>query len=175
MEKKNMVSDPVTEDFDFGKHFVGAIGGALYYLLLYIPFVLPFLIWGKAATRLSLIWQNKSIVYSENNKVYPVWSFYFFYLVNFILDAAIFLSWPVGFLFLGYQYGVEMEFQPDFVEFFLIPLFGMYVSVISIKLGKETLYFILNNLVLWVLDVLVNIGKFIKNMWLLNFVYRKKE
>ncbi len=170
-----MVSDPITEDFDFGKHFVNAVGGALYYLLLYIPFVLPFLVWGKAATRLSLIWENKSIVYSENEKVYPVWTFYLFYIVNFLLDAAIFLVWPVGFLYLGYLYAVEMEFKADFVWFFLMPLFGTYVSVISIKITKETLFFILNNLVTWILDVFVNIGKFIKNMWLLNFVWRKKD
>jgi len=175
MEKKHMVSDPATEDFDFGKHFVNALGGALYYLILYIPFILPFLIWGKAATRLSLIWQNKSVVYSENDKVYPVWSFYFFYVVNFLLDAAIFLSWPLGFLYTGYEYAVDREFKSDFVEYFLIPLLTVYVSVISIKVFKETLYFVLNNLVMWILEVFVNIGKLIKNMWLLNFVFKKRE
>ena len=64
MEDKvtNIANETKTEDFDFKKHFVKASLGALYYLFVYIPFILPYKIWGKAATRISLLWENKSIV-----------------------------------------------------------------------------------------------------------------
>jgi len=32
----------------------------------------------------------------------------------------------------------------------------------------------LNTLLKWFIEVLTNIGKLIKNIWLLNFVYKKK-
>ena len=61
-----------------------------------------------------------------------------------------------------------------FFEGYVLVLFGIYLSVISIKAGKEAIYFVLNVLLKWALEVVSNIGKLIKNLWLLNFVYKKK-
>ena len=33
----------------------------------------------------------------------------------------------------------------------------------------------INNLVSWILEMIVNVGKLIKNVWLLNFVVKRKE
>ena len=66
MEQEKTIRDAQTEDFSFGSHALKALMAAGYYLLLYIPFILPYIIWGKAATRLSLFWDSKSIAYNEN-------------------------------------------------------------------------------------------------------------
>lgn len=175
MENEKIIRDPQTEDFDFGKHALNALLGALYYLIVYIPFILPYHIWGKAATRISHIWENKSLVYKEGDKVYPMHSFYFTYIVNFLIDAIIFLTWIIGFIFLSYLFFVKGKAKGPFVEGYIIPLFMTYVSVISFKAGKEVLHFFLNNLVVWLLDVIAAIGRFFKHMWGLNIVIRKKD
>ena len=175
MENEKIIRDPQTEEFDFGKHALNALYGALYYLIVYIPFILPYNIWGKAATRISHIWENKSLVYKEGEKVYPVHSFYFMYLVNFLIDALIFLIWIFGFLFFSYVYFIKLKAKGPIVETYLIPLFSVYTSVIWLKAGKEILHFFLNNMVVWFLDVIAAIGRFLKHMWGLNFVFRKKD
>ena len=174
MENQNIAVDPKTEEFDFKKHFVKALLAGLYYLILYIPFFLPFKIWGKAATRISSHWENKSLGYSEDKSNDPVFYFYFLFTVNFLLDAIIFLIWPLGFLFQTYTYFIKYELEMPFFEGYVLVLFGIYLSVISIKAGKEAIYFVLNVLLKWALEVVSNIGKLIKNLWLLNFVYKKK-
>ena len=170
----NIANETKTDDFDFKKHFVNASLGALYYLFVYIPFILPFNIWGKAATRISLLWENKSIVYGENDKEYPLYLFYFNYIINFIFDALIFLAWPIGLVYATYAYIDAFKYM-DFFCGYVVSLFTFYFSVLAIRLAKETLFFILNYLVIWLFDVIKNIGLLIKNIWLLNFVTRKKE
>lgn len=174
MEQENTIHDPQTEDFNFNKHGLNALMAALYYVVVYIPFILPYHIWGKAATRLSLIWENRSLQYNEKDKAYPLFAFYFIYLVNFLIDAVIFLAWPLGFLMTAKTYMVDAEFSAP-VENFLIPLFAIYVSVISFKLMKEVFYFALNNLIVWFFEVIAEIGRFIKHMWRLNFVIKRKD
>jgi hypothetical protein len=176
MENKdiNIANEIKTEDFDFKKHFVKASLGALYYLFVYIPFILPYKIWGKAATRISLLWENKSIVYNEKDKGYPLYLFYFNYIINFIFDASIFLAWPVGIIFATYLYIDAFEYM-DFFGGYVVSLFTYYFSVLTIRLAKETLFFILNYLIVWLFEVIKNIGLLIKNIWLLNFVIKKKE
>ena len=68
MEKinSNLISEVKTEDFDLKKHLKNAFLGSLYYLFIYIPFILPFKVWSKAATRISKLWEEKSLVYNEN-------------------------------------------------------------------------------------------------------------
>ncbi len=174
MENQNIATDVKTEDFDFKKHFANALTGALFYIFVYIPIILPFKIWGKAATRISLIWEKKSLGYNENDSTYPVLYFYFIYLINFLLDAIIFLIWPLGFLFQTYTYFIKFEANPPFFEGYILILLGIYLSVIYFKITKEIIYYFLNVLLKWFIDVLTNIGKLIKNVWLLNFVYKKK-
>ena len=174
MEEDKIIRDPQTGDFDFNKHGLNALFAALYYVVVYIPFILPYHIWGKAATRLSLIWENRSLQYNERDKTYPLFAFYFIYLVNFLIDAIIFLSWPIGFLLTAKAYMIDAEFD-GFVEIFVIPLFVIYVSVISWKLMKEAFYFALNNLIVWFFEVIAEIGRFIKHMWRLNFVIKRKD
>ena len=174
MENHNIATDVKTEDFDFKKHFLNALLGALYYIFVYVPVILPFKIWGKAAARISLLWEKKSLGYNENDSTYPALYFYFVYLVNFLLDAVIFLIWPLGFLFQTYQYFIEYEAGLPFFEAYVLVLLGIYLSVISLKIAKEIIYYFLNTLLKWFIEVLTNIGKLIKNMWLLNIVYKKK-
>lgn len=175
MENHVPLKDELTEDFNFGKHAGSAIVAALYYLFIYIPFILPYQIWGKAATRLSLIWENKSLKYDEGDKIYPLHSFYFMYLIKFLIDALILLIWPFGFILLCYVYFIEGEAQNPFLGGYIFPLFEIYVSVLGIKAGKEILYFFLNNMVTWLLDVIAAIGRFLKHMWALNFVFKRKD
>ena len=51
----------------------------------------------------------------------------------------------------------------------------MYGSVIFIRLAKETLKFVLENLVAWMLNVLHSIGQMLVNVWKFNIVIRRKE
>ena len=52
---------------------------------------------------------------------------------------------------------------------------AMYGSVIGIRLAKETLKFVLDNLVTWMLNVLHSIGQMFVNVWKFNIVIRRKE
>lgn len=171
-QEKQFAVELKTGEFDFKEHALKAILGALYYLFIYIPFILPFKIWGKAATRVSSLWDTKSLAYNENNSNYPIYLFYFEYMINFIFDAVTVLIWPIGFIYITYTFMHVMEFN-NFMDNYVKLLLGLYTSVIFVRAGKETLFFVINNLVIWVLGVLVNIGKFIKNLWLLNFVIKK--
>ena len=175
MEEDKTIRDPETGDFDFNQHGLSALYAAFYYVVLYIPFILPFHIWGKAATRLSMLWGTRSLQYNERDKTYPLFAFYFIYIVQFALDAVIFLSWPIGFLVTAKTYMIDGEFNGPFIEMFIIPLFVIYISVISWKLLKEAFFFALNNLVVWFFEVIAEIGRFIKHMWRLNFVIKRKD
>jgi len=175
---KEIAVEPKTGDFDFKEHALKALLSALYYIFVYIPFIFPFLVWGKAASRLSSLWDNKSIKYDENKAQYPAFYFYFNYLINFVFDAYILLIWPLGLIYVAYQYISVVKFFPvidGLIYYLLIPLFSVYASVIIIRLMKEALFFILNNLITWIFNVIINIGKLIKNAWLLNIVIRKKD
>ncbi len=172
MEQEKTIRDAQTEDFSFGSHALKALMAAGYYLLLYIPFILPYIIWGKAATRLALFWDSKSIAYNENDKIYPLHTFIVMYYIYFIFDAVIFLSWVLGLLFALYSMTEEVSAG-------LMVLIGAYVSVIGIKASKEVFYFILNHILValwkWMLNVISAIGRFWIHVWGLNFVYRKKD
>ena len=172
MEQETTIRDAQTEDFSFGSHGIKALMAAGYYLLLYIPFILPYIIWGKAATRLSLFWESKSMAYNENDKIYPLHTFIVMYIIYFIFDAVIFLSWILGLLFALFSMTQEVSAG-------LMVLIGAYVSVIGIKAAKEVFYFILNHILValwkWILNVISAIGRFWIHVWGLNFVYRKKD
>jgi hypothetical protein len=172
MEQEKTIRDAQTEDFSFGSHALKALMAAGYYLLLYIPFILPYIIWGKAATRLALFWDSKSIAYNENDKIYPLHTFIVMYYIYFIFDAVIFLSWILGLLFALFSMTQEVSAG-------LMVLIGAYVSVIGIKAAKEVFYFILNHILValwkWILNVVSAIGRFWIHVWGLNFVYRKKD
>ena len=172
MEQEKTIRDAQTEDFSFGSHALKALMAAGYYLLLYIPFILPYIIWGKAATRLALFWDSKSIAYNENDKIYPLHTFIVMYYIYFIFDAVIFLAWILGLLFALFSMTQEVSAG-------LMVLIGAYVSVIGIKAAKEVFYFILNHILValwkWILNVISAIGRFWIHVWGLNFVYRKKD
>lgn len=172
-QETEFVTEEKTPEFYFKKHVVKALLGALYYLIVYIPFILPFKVWGKAATRVSALWESKSISYNENSAKYPIYSFYFNYFINFIFDAVMVLIWPLGFIFVTFFFFKDFE-QTPFFDYYIITLLKIYLSVIGIRLMKETYFFIINNLGSWLLNTIINIGKLVKNMWLLNFVYKKK-
>lgn len=159
-----------TEDFKFKEHALKALLGSLYYIFVYIPFILPIKIWGKAAARISLVWDSKSISYNENNSKYALFSFYFNYIINFIFDACSVLIYPIGFIYCTYTLTQNTDFTG-----YIASLFGVYSSVCAIRFAKETLFFMINNLVSWILEMIVNVGKLIKNVWLLNFVVKRKE
>ena len=57
----------------------------------------------------------------------------------------------------------------------LIMLFTFYFYAVLIRVSKEVVFFILNNLVSWFLNVIKNIGQLIKNAWLLNIVIKRKD
>jgi hypothetical protein len=172
LSHENIAIEPKTEDFNFGEHFLNALLAALYYIFVYIPFILPFKIWGKAVTRLSLIWDQQSISYDENGAKYPIHWFGFNYIVNFIFDAIIFLVIPLGFVVLTYIYIQNYEYAET--SSYIGQMLLAYFSVIGVRLSKEILFFILNNLIPWLLQILINIGSLLKNLWLLNLVIKKK-
>lgn len=166
-QEKQIASEVKTEEFNFNKHFVNALLASLYYLFIFIPFILPFKVWEKAATRISLLWETKSIGYKEGESGYPLFNFYFRYIISFFFDATIFLAWLLGLVF---QIVTYQKFM-----LFLGGLFAVYVSVVFIRLAKEIWFYIINNLITWLLEVFTNIGKLIKNMWLLNIVVKNKK
>ena len=167
-----MEKNSPTEKFDFSKHFLNALLGSLYYIFVYIPFILPFKVYSHAAVRISKLWESKSLGYDESKSDYPLFLFYFKYVVNFIFDAAIFLAWPVGIIYSAYFY-IDNSFVTFEAMMYMIAAF--YLSVLYTRFLKEILNFFLNYLVVWLLDVIKNIGKFIKNAWLLNFVLKQKK
>ncbi|ALO17359.1 hypothetical protein L21SP5_03764 [Salinivirga cyanobacteriivorans] len=170
MKQENFAIEQKTENFDFKAHTPKALLSALYYIFIYIPFILPFNVWGKAATRMSLLWEQKNLTYNEDEKQYPLFYFYFQYFINFIFDASIVLIWPIG-LILSFI----ALFSGDGFGGFLISLFGFYISVLGIRLNKELTFFIVNKLIIWLIDVIANMGQLIKNAWLLNIVVKRKE
>ena len=181
MEQEKTIRDAQTEDFSFGSHALKALMAAGYYLLLYIPFILPYIIWGKAATRLSLFWDSKSIAYKENDKTSPLHSFIVMYCIYFLFDALIFLSWILGFLFITKTFFIDYDnYSLDAIKFYFGALFALYaLAPILIKAAKEAFYFILNHILVtlwkWTLNVVSAIGRFCIHAWGLNFVYRKKD
>ena len=181
MEQEKTIRDAQTEDFSFGSHALKALMAAGYYLLLYIPFILPYIIWGKAATRLSLFWDSKSIAYKENDKTSPLHSFIVMYCIYFLFDALIFLSWILGFLYITKLFFIDHDdYSLDVIKFYFLFLFGLYaLAPIVIKAAKEAFYFILNHILVtlwkWTLNVVSAFGRFCIHAWGLNFVYRKKD
>lgn len=179
MEQEKTIRDAQTEDFSFGSHALKALMAAGYYLLLYIPFILPYIIWGKAATRLSLVWESKSMAYNENDKIYPLHTFIVMYFIYFIFDAVIFLSWILGFLLITKDLVTSETFSTEVFKAYFVSLFMLYISAIGIKAAKEVFYFILNHILValwkWILNVISAIGRFCIHAWGLNFVYRKKD
>jgi len=171
--------------FNSDKHLKPAIKAAVYYLFVYIPILLPLSIWKEAAVSLTGLWQTRSISFNSRSGKYPLWSLLYSYVVNFVFDAAILLAWP----FLLYQFIFEANgfsmigdlFSSEyisFVEAMKIIISGglaMYGSVIAIRLAKETLKFVLENLVAWMLNVLHSIGQMLVNVWKFNIVIRRKE
>ena len=69
------------------------------------------------------------------------------------------------------------QFLPFFeaVKSFATALIGMYASVIFIRLAKESLKFVVENLVSWMLDVIHGIGQMLVNVWKFNVVIRNKN
>ena len=51
----------------------------------------------------------------------------------------------------------------------------MYGSVIVLRLAKETLKFVIENLVSWMLAVIHGIGQMLVNVWKFNVVIRHKN
>ena len=100
------------------------------------------------------------------------------YLVTFVFDSAILLAWALGlyqalFEIKGYEVFNYMDFFPA-MKTMLIGLLTIYTSVIFLKLAKESLNFILENLITWILDVIRSIGQMLVNIWKLNIVIRRK-
>jgi hypothetical protein len=172
MENSIIAQEHKTENFSFAQHFVKALIGALYYLLLYIPFILPYMVWGKAATRLSSLWETKSLSYNEDTASYPMHTFYLRYVVDFIFDATMFLLWLVG-LIMTIKSRIDNE-SMEILDMITM-LYTFYIGVVGVRVGKEIVFFVLNTLVHWFLSVIGNIGMLIKNMWLLNIVIKRKD
>lgn len=166
------------EEFQFEKHFGKALVAALYYVMFYLPFVLPVKVWGNAGARLSTIWENKILNYKEQDVKYSLFTFYFNCSLNLTVDAIIFLAYPIGFIYFTYDFIASLVDKAPVggaIMGFIGMLFVTFESVLGMKLFKETLIYIINNLVGWMIEVMTNMGKLIKNMWLLNVVIKKKN
>ena len=171
------------QEFNKDKHLKPAIQAAVYYLFIYIPILLPLSIWKQAAVSLTSLWQTRSISFNSNSGNYPLWKLLYHYLLTFVFDAAILLAWPL----VLYQFifeldgfdaiGVMFEYMPFFeaVKTLATTLIGMYACVIFIRLAKETLKFVVENLVSWMLDVIHGIGQMLVNVWKFNVVIRNKN
>jgi len=160
------------------EHLVPSLKAAVYYLLIYIPLLLPLSIWKTAAVSLAKLWQTRSVSFESPSGKYPLWSMLYNYLITFVFDSAILLAWVFGlyqalFEFKGYEVFKYMDFFPA-MKTTLLGLLTIYTSVILLKLAKETLNFILDNLITWILDVIRSIGQMMVNIWKLNFVIRRK-
>ncbi|MDB4148160.1 hypothetical protein N9591_00190 [Flavobacteriaceae bacterium] len=96
----------------------------------------------------------------------------FFDSFEIVIDRFFIISFLFG-VILFFSFFDNCEYTP-FIEGYIFVLLTVYSSILIIKLQKEILFFIVNNLLSWLFDVLRNIGKLIKNAWLLNFVHRNK-
>jgi hypothetical protein len=175
--------DQPNNEFNSDEHLKPAIKAAVYYLFIYIPILLPISIWKEAAVSLTNIWQSRSISFNSRTGKYPLWSLFYKYVVTFVFDASILLAWPIliyqfifewsGFSMIGNMFEY-MSFSAA-IKTIISGGLAMYGSVIGIRLAKETLKFVLDNLVTWMLNVLHSIGQMLVNVWKFNVVIRRKE
>jgi hypothetical protein len=168
--------------FNHDEHLVPSIKAAFYYLLVYIPILLPLSIWKDSSVSLTNLWQTRSVSFDSSSGKYPLWSLLYKYLVTFVFDAAILLAWPYALyqaifefkLFTMLKNAFEYSGFMDTVELLLYTLLAIYTSVVFLRLAKETLNFVIENLVTWILDILRSIGQMMINIWKLNIVIRRK-
>ena len=171
------------DQFNSQQHLRSAVFSSLYYLLVYIPLILPLQIWKQAAVGLAGIWESKSLEYHSVEKYGLAKFFYEKMILKFIFDAFIFLAWP----YLLYELIVEQEFFSGLGSIFeyagfmtgmkplIGSLLGVYASVIVIRLSKEAFLWIIDNLLTWAISVIRAIGGFFVNAWKLNLVIRRKD
>ena len=172
-----------SQEFNKDKHLKPAIQAAVYYLFIYIPILLPLSIWKQAAVSLTNLWQSRSISFNSNSGNYPLWKLLYHYLITFVFDAAILLAWPIYLYFFIFELdgfsAIKGMFQylPFMVALrtFAFALLIMYGSVIVLRLAKETLKFVIENLVSWMLAVIHGIGQMLVNVWKFNVVIRHKN
>tara|TARA_B110000503_G_C7022018_1_gene360219 strand:- start:6 stop:584 length:579 start_codon:yes stop_codon:yes gene_type:complete len=175
---KYQIMENNNDSFNREEHLVPSLKAAVYYLLVYIPLLLPLAIWKNAAVSLAKLWRTRSVSFENPTGKYPLWSMLYNYLVTFVFDSAILLAWALGlyqalFEIKGYEVFNYMDFFPA-MKTMLIGLLTIYTSVIFLKLAKESLNFILENLITWILDVIRSIGQMLVNIWKLNIVIRRK-
>ena len=170
------------DNFNTQTHLRSAITSSLYYLLVYIPLILPLHIWKQAAVSLAAIWDSKALQYQSSDKYGLARFFYEKMILTFIFDALIFLAWP----YLLYKVVIEMSgfdilgyaFDAGFgqgMKTLVYGLLGIYGSVIAIRLSKEAFFWAVDNLLSWVISVIRAIGGFCVNAWKLNLVIRRKD
>jgi len=159
--------DQPNNQFNRDEHLMPSIKAAFYYLLVYIPILLPLSIWKDASVSLTHLWQTRSVSFDSRVGKYPLWTLLYKYVITFVFDAATLLAWP----FVLYQAIFELKSfnllesmyeSMGFVQTFkylIIALLGMYTIVILIRLAKEALNFVLGVLVTWMFDVIHSIGQ----------------
>ena len=170
------------ESFNPQTHLRSAVVSSLYYLVVYIPIILPLNIWKQAAVSVAGVWESKALQYRGTDKYGLAKFLYEKMILTFIFDALIFLAWP----FLLYQAFFEYSaldmlgyaFDAGFgqgMKALVYGLLGIYTSVISIRLIKEAFFWAVDNLLSWVISVIRAIGGFFVNAWKLNLVVRRKD
>ncbi|MBN1950576.1 MAG: hypothetical protein JW801_05200 [Bacteroidales bacterium] len=78
------------------EHLVTAILHVLYQLFVYFLFVVPFDLWKKATIRLSIQSENQSLKITNISGLWPFMSFLKAFLLEFLFDGFIFLSYAIG-------------------------------------------------------------------------------
>ncbi|MDA1383034.1 MAG: hypothetical protein O3A22_03945 [Bacteroidetes bacterium] len=153
--------------FNRDEHLMPSIKAALYYLLVYIPILLPLSIWKDASVSLTNLWQTRSVSFDSSSGKYPLWSLLYKYVITFVFDAAILLAWP----YVLYQAIFEFEMFHNLgsqfeylgfvgtMKYLIMTLLGMYTVVIFLRLAKEALNFVLGIIVTWIFDVISSLGK----------------
>ena len=170
--------DQPNNQFNRDEHIMPSVKAAFYYLFIYIPILLPLSIWKDAAVSLTNLWQTRSVSFDSSSGKYPLWSLLYKYLVTFVFDAAILLAWPFALYQAIFEFHLftmlgHFDFV-DAVELLIKALLAIYTSVIVLRLAKETLNFVIENLITWILDIFRSIGQMMVNIWKLNIVIRRK-
>ena len=153
--------------FNHDEHLVPSIKAAFYYLLVYIPILLPLSIWKDSSVSLTNLWQTRSVSFDSGSGKFPLWDLLYKYIITFVFDAAILLAWP----YMLYQAIFEVKLFNDLGSMFkalgfleatknlAMAFLFMYTVVIFIRLAKEALNFVLGVVVTWVFDVISSLSK----------------
>tara|TARA_Y100000385_G_C12830521_1_gene524323 strand:+ start:64 stop:522 length:459 start_codon:yes stop_codon:yes gene_type:complete len=116
------------------KQIVSALIHFLYIFFIYFLFIVPFDLWKKATIRLANQKESGGLNISKITSLWPFLSFVKAFILDFLIDGIIFISYVLGLIGGVYIWIESGEFMA-FVAF----IAGVYISPIGLSLLRDLL------------------------------------